>query len=215
MTNEKVLVIPTSEFRRCGEFHGFCNNFEAYRTLLDKAEFISRDIAETDPEYKQLVPYVVIGYVDKATGKLISIFQYVRGKTGTEGRLHGKRSIGIGGHIHPEDTISDGDAPDYFGSIHSAMFREIREEVEFNTPKDHNVAFAVKTLGFINDDTTAEGRVHLGVAFLATVHSPTVKSKETDLIEEGFMTLEELMKRRDEMESWSQLVLDALYQVEL
>src|SRR5688500_10825301 len=104
-TDERVLVIPTAQFRAAGYFHGFRPADEAYRAaVLDPAaySFRPRREVETDPSFKQLIPYVVLRYGGE-------LFHYRRGGSGTEKRLAALRSVGIGGHISEGDG-SGGDA---------------------------------------------------------------------------------------------------------
>ena len=61
--DEKVLVIPTERFRAAGYFHGFRRADGAYRrAILDPSafEFRPRYEVETDPAFKQLIPYIVL-----------------------------------------------------------------------------------------------------------------------------------------------------------
>ncbi len=60
---------------------------------------------ESDPSFKQLIPYVLLQHTD-AAGQ-IHLFTYTRGKGQGEARLHSKRSFGIGGHISAEDAPVD------------------------------------------------------------------------------------------------------------
>ncbi len=118
--DEKVLVIPTERFRAAGYFHGFRRADLSYRNaILDPTsfQFRPRFEVETDPEFKQLIPYIVL----KHGGDL---FHYRRGSGGTEKRLQALRSIGIGGHISEADA-QGGDDP-----YQTGMMRELTEEVE-------------------------------------------------------------------------------------
>ena len=99
VADEKVLVFPRSLFERLGVFQGFSADVDRYLpTILDKKNnsFQPRAQAETNPDFKQIIPYVMI-----TDGK--SILHYVRGKKAGEQRLVAKGSIGIGGHINDED----------------------------------------------------------------------------------------------------------------
>ena len=198
---EQVLVVPTRIFHGLGCFQGFCADIDRYRNvLLDTAnvQFQPRGKVEVDPGFKQLIPYMIFCYTD-SSGK-VSVFQYVRGKGMGESRLHHKRSIGIGGHIaaedqgqHSEDVYREG------------MLRELHEEVVLHT------TFTEQCVGLINDDSTEVGSVHLGIVHRLDVAEPNIKSNESDLIESGFMLLDELRNHRDQLESWSAISLDALF----
>jgi predicted NUDIX family phosphoesterase len=56
------------------------------------------------------------------------------------------------------------------------------------------------------------GSVHLGVVHLWTLQEPNVTRKEQMITQMEFMTLQELLAVRGEMETWSQLCLDHLAQ---
>jgi predicted NUDIX family phosphoesterase len=153
---------------------------------------------ETDPSFKQLIPYMLFCHTDSSGN--VRIFQYVRGKGMGESRLHQKRSIGIGGHISAEDKEPlSGDV------YREGMLRELHEEVVLRT------TFTERCVGLINDDSTEVGSVHLGIVHRLDVAEPNIVSNELDLIESGFMPLEELRNCREQMESWSSISLDALF----
>src|SRR5437763_15708509 len=104
-SSEQVLVVPAERFRIAGEFHGFWPYSEDFRrTLLDPAHlsYRPRGEVETDPSFKQLIPYVVL----RCAGEL---FHYTRGASGAETRLRALRSVGLGGHITREDGPPAGD----------------------------------------------------------------------------------------------------------
>jgi predicted NUDIX family phosphoesterase len=99
---ERVLVVPTELFRQLGYFQGFNREVDRYLPgLLDPAQmsFRPRNEVERDPSFKQLIPYVILRH----RGLAECVFQYTRGTGQGEGRLHRKRSVGIGGHISLAD----------------------------------------------------------------------------------------------------------------
>src|SRR3954453_13582429 len=105
-TDERVLVIPTERFRAAGYFHGFKAADADYRAAVlhpSAFQFRPRSEVETDPAFKQLIPYVVL----RCGGDL---FHSRRGAAGTETRLAALRSVGIGGHISEADAAG-GDDP--------------------------------------------------------------------------------------------------------
>jgi predicted NUDIX family phosphoesterase len=199
---ERVLVVPTELFRRLGYFQGFCGEIERYLTDLFDAQHASyrpRGEVEQDPSFKQLIPYVIFRYTD-AEG-IASIFQYTRGKGMGEGRLHSKRSVGVGGHISQCDAESCRSNHPY----EEGMRRELDEEVQIDSP------YSARCVGLINDDQTEVGRVHLGVVHLFDVERPEVRPRETDLLESGFRPVEELLADLDGFETWSAICLKALF----
>ena len=191
---EHVLVVPTSLFHEIGHFQGFCPDIEDYlERLLDPAQmsFRPRDTVEEDPSLKQLIPYCVFRHEGR-------VFHYRRGTEQGEGRLHSKRSIGIGGHISSEDTQA-GRSP-----YEEGMQREIAEEVFLET------GYTEQCVGLINDDLTEVGQVHLGVVHVFDLDEPKVRPREESIIEPGFATPGDLVDDRESFETWSQICLDHL-----
>ncbi len=194
---EHVLVVPTRLFRELGYFQGFCGDVQRYRdTLLDPlhTSYRPRDEMEHDPEFKQLIPYVIFRYEDQSG---IHIFQYTRGKGQGESRLHQKRSVGIGGHI------SSLDASDH-QPYEVGMRRELDEEIIIDTP------YTARCVGLINDDQNAVGQVHLGIVHLCDVESPQLSAREVAMLDVGFRPVVELMRDLDQFETWSQICLREL-----
>ena len=198
---EHVLVVPTAEFHRLGRFQGFSDNVSHYLDqLLDPAGVSYRPRAqmEQDPSFKQLIPYVIFQYNDPDGHRWL--FHYTRGSGQGESRLHAKVSIGIGGHIAQEDADVAAANPYLEG-----LRRELAEEVIIETD------YSPRQVGMINDDQTEVGRVHLGVVHIFEVDEPAVRSRETEIHTAGFERLDRLQQRYDQMESWSQICLQALY----
>ncbi len=190
---EHVLVVPTLLFHELGYFQGFCPDVDRYlSSLLDPAHtsYRPRPEMERDPSYKQLIPYCIFQFEDK-------IFHYQRGTAQGEARLHGKRSIGVGGHISAEDEA----AP---SAYEEGMRREIAEEVFLES------RIRQECIGLINDDETEVGRVHLGVVHRFHLDSPKVRPREESMIETGFAAIADLQASRAEFETWSQICLDYL-----
>ncbi len=191
---ERVLVIPTAHFQAAGYFHGFRRSDEAYRqALLDPRQFSfrARSEVETDPSFKQLIPYIAL----RCGGQ---VFHYRRGGTGTEKRLASLRSVGIGGHISEADAAGEGDP------YRNGMLRELTEEIDIGGP------YREQLLGFINDDRTPVGSVHLGVVHVFDLERPEVGAREEAIAEPGFARLADLAARSPEFETWSQFVLNVL-----
>ena len=199
--NEKVMVVPTEIFHQLGHFQGFSTEVDRYvETLLDPAHlsFRPRGEVETDPSFKQLIPYVLFVH-ENGNGRK-TIFEYVRGKGVGEGRLKSKRSVGIGGHISSDDVQPGSTHP-----FEEGMRRELEEEVTIDTP------YTARCVGMINDDETEVGQVHLGMVYLFEVESPKVEISEDELIESGFKPVDELLADLDGFETWSSITLKALF----
>ena len=199
---EQVLVVKQKIVAELGLFHGLKFDIAPYLEALfspNTLSFIPRSQAEKNPDYKQLIPYVLM----ECDGKYLS---YVRGKRGGEKRLVGNRSMGIGGHINPIDEIPLF-GTDYRDIYEAAVVREVVEEVNVHT------GHTDKIVALLNDDTNEVGQVHLGVVHLWTLDSEDVTKKEQMITQMGFSTLDELHQLRDKMETWSQLCLDGLEKI--
>ncbi|TWT92493.1 phosphoesterase [Neorhodopirellula pilleata] len=200
MPEEHVLVIPARLIESIGSLAGFELDVDRYLQPIlasDELSYRPRSQMELDPNFKQLIPYVVMQWTDPADG-LARIFTYTRGGGG-ESRLHAKRSIGVGGHISSED--SEGVDDPYT----TGMRRELEEEVSIDCP------YVDQREGLLYDDSNEVGRVHLGVVHRFILDRPLVSSKEADLAEGEFLTVDELRSQFDRLETWSQLCLQALY----
>lgn len=194
-TVEQILVVPTLLFHEIGYFQGFSTNVERYiTTLLDPihTSYRPRDAMESDPSFKQLIPYCIFKCGDL-------LFHYTRGKGQGEGRLHSKRSIGIGGHISSDDHAAP-DSPYLQG-----MRREIDEEVLVES------SYRERCVGMLNDDLTEVGKVHLGIVHIFEMEAAKVSPKEKSIIMSGFSPVSELKRDRDNFETWSQICLDHLF----
>lgn len=199
---ERVLVVPAELFHRLGYFQGFNSQVDRYLPDLFSPQHVSylpRHEVEQDPGFKQLIPYVIFCYTDLENR--LNLFQYTRGSGMGEGRLHSKRSVGIGGHISAIDADPSLNSSPY----EEGMRRELAEEVEILTP------YTAKCVGLINDDQTEVGRVHLGVVHLFNVETPSVRPRETDLLESGFKPIAQILPDLPSFETWSQICIRALF----
>ena len=194
--DENILVIKRSLFDELGNFHGL--NFEPHKYLeaiLSRGNnfFLPRAKAENDPTHKQIIPYVLLACGDK-------VLHYVRGKKAGEQRLVAKGSIGIGGHMNESDeSLFALDEAAYRAGVE----REVNEEVKIDTK------FEDRIVALLNDDTTEVGRVHLGVVHVFKLAEPKVEKREAMITNLGFFGKDDLLARRESLETWSQLCLDS------
>ena len=197
--DENILVVKRSLFDELGSFHGL--NFEPRKYLdaiLSRGNnfFLPRKRAENDPTHKQIIPYALLAFQDK-------VLFYVRGKKAGEQRLVAKGSIGIGGHMNQDDESLFNFAIDE-AAYRAGVEREVNEEIKIDTKFDD------KIVALINDDTTEVGQVHLGIVHVFRLAEPKVEKREAMITSLAFLGKNELMARRDSLETWSQLCLDSL-----
>lgn len=189
MKHEDVMVVKTADIAPLLAGHPFDLIRDNAARIIDVVErahfFILRADAEVAPQYRQIIPYVVVTHADE-------VFTLRRTPKQSEARLHHKVSIGVGGHINPGHGIVEG------------LQKELDEEVDVSD--DFELQFA----GIINDESTDVGRVHLGVVYLLRSSGKNVHVKETDKMTGEWLARRELATLRDAMESWSQIVYDAL-----
>ena len=191
---EQVLVVRRSLFEELGSFHGLNADVGRYLPVFLEAGnhfFVPRPEAEEDPSLKQLIPYVVVTAGDK-------LLHYRRGGASGEKRLLKKGSVGIGGHINDTDGL--GEAFDS-AAYQRSLMRELQEELVIES------CFIERPLALLNDDTNPVGAVHLGIVHQCHLAEPNVTSNEEAIAELGFLSLEELSSRNDQLETWSQLVI--------
>src|SRR6266699_284281 len=198
--NENVLVVRRSLFDQLGSFQGL--NFEPGKYLdafLSRGNnfFLPRPEAENNPAYKQIIPYALIAFGN-------SVVYYVRGKKAGEQRLVAKGSIGIGGHMNESDeSLFALDEQAYRVGVE----REVNEEIKIDTQFDDRI------VALLNDDTTDVGRVHLAIVHVFKLAEPKVENREAMITGLTFLTKEELVARRESLETWSQICVDSLDQL--
>jgi predicted NUDIX family phosphoesterase len=186
---ELVYAVPREAlFAGVGSWLGVKR--EDVATLLERASragaYVPRQEAEEDAALKQIIPYLVLRDGDR-------IFLMKRTRAGADARLHDHYTIGVGGHLNPGDDW-----------VLGGLTREWREELEADFVPDFEF------LGLLNDDTVGVGIHHLGVVYLADAAGREVGIKETNKLSGSFQEIEELRAVYDRMETWSQLVLDAI-----
>lgn len=164
---------------------------EVYALILSKHGYERRFDLENDPTRKQPIPYVVV-FSERG------VFCMARKSAQTEARLHGKLSIGVGGHISEESEFGKIDA------IESGMWRELHEELHINDAQ--NCRFR----GLLNDDSNEVGQVHLGIVFTLRTGADQVRVRETEKMEGFWLSLEELLCEHKRLETWSSLLLQRL-----
>jgi predicted NUDIX family phosphoesterase len=197
IADENVLVFPRSLFEQLGGFQGFNSDVNRYLPVIlniKNNRFMVRSQAETNPDFKQIIPYVVI-----TDGK--SVLHYVRGKKAGEQRLVAKGSVGIGGHINDEDhTLFAFGMQAFQDAVKREVYEELAIQGEFNA----------RPVGLINDDSTEVGRVHFGIVHVLFCTPEQIKKNEQVITQVEFIPIDELKVKREQMESWSQLCLDNL-----
>jgi predicted NUDIX family phosphoesterase len=185
---ELVLAVPRSSLPGGLPWRGVRRRGTGpyLEAIATSGTFRPRSAMEADPAWKQVIPYLVLRDGER-------LFLMRRSRRGGDARLHERWSIGIGGHINPGDR-----------DLRGGLRREWAEEIEAAfTPRFRRV-------GLLNDDEDPVGAVHLGVVYVADAAGRAVAIRERDKLSGAFATLAEVRAVRDRLETWSDLLLDAL-----
>ena len=163
-------------------------------------QVLDRPDADKADGWRHIGTYTLIN-----VGGLIA--SYRRGSSGGEGRLHGKISIGFGGHYtvdeQPAEVVVSVD------SITNAAAREVDEEVKINNDSES------RYVGMILSSESSVDRVHIGLCFERCVS--TVARSAADLgrniIEPAEDCIKEIKLEKfqdintEECETWTKILL--------
>lgn len=190
MKSENVITVLVEDLRflldKCNV--GFCEVFpdEINRLPFD---YQQRDRAEHDFTRKQLIPYAIV------KNSLGEILVYTR--HGSEKRLSGMFSAGIGGHLNEKDKGST-----LHECLISGLKREFEEEVGFRLENDR-----ITLCGIINEDQSEVGLCHIGVVFLVSVNNEQLVFS-TEICNPQWNAFENI--DLDKFELWSRLAITLL-----
>lgn len=188
MSGEQVYVVPRESFMDGAGWYGLrTDGLEAFvAAVVRDGRYEPRDAMEIDPAFKQIIPYLVL-----RDGQRYFLMQ--RTAAGGDARLHGRYSIGVGGHLNPGD-----------GDLLGGLRREWDEELVADFVPDFRL------VALLNDDTTPVGAVHLGAVYVADVDGRSVAIRETDKLTGGFADPAEVARVADRLETWSGLAFEFL-----
>lgn len=188
MSDERVFVVPRSAVIDEAGWYGLrTDGLDGFVAALERdGRYEPRDRMEVDPAFKQVIPYLVL-----RDGERYFLMQ--RTAAGGDVRLHGRYSIGVGGHLNPGD-----------GDLLGGLRREWDEELVADFVPEFRL------VALLNDDTTEVGAVHLGVVVLADARGRPVHVRETDKLSGAFANPAEVAAGLDHLETWSRIVFEAL-----
>jgi len=210
---EFVFVVPRAELFPESYPQGFVAfgpafPSESFETAIARhGYFVERGHAERTPALKQVIPYSIV----VREGEVLLLHRLAKGG---EERLVDKLSIGVGGHINPEDApaaSSRGSEREPGSSRRAALDagtrREIREELELSGD------YSVRRIGILNDDSNPVGAVHVGLVQLVAVAGP-VRVREEEVLRGRFASpaeLSELLASGANFETWSARLVERLH----
>ena len=212
--DELIIVAPRRELfsDERDAFHGFLPLHDArvesiLRGLCSSPRGARRGDVEDDPSLKQPIPYVVVARRGEDGG--MEAFAYTRLAGGGEARLHGKVSIGVGGHMNrgfSRETLE--------AVVWEEAARELAEELRFEDGGGTEVEPPpARFIGLINDDTGPVQQVHLGLLAVADIpHGVHVTVRETEQLDGRWEPLSALHAPDvlERMESWSRFALEGI-----
>lgn len=174
-------------------FEGYKNDKEGvvYRLLLEHGEFREREEVETDYRYKQVIPQGLLRFGE-------SVYVNQRLPKQSETRLLYAYSLGVGGHLNPEDNILA-----HMDLIQVGFHREMAEEVQVPIP------FSLKYIGITNDEQAEVSSLHVGVWFEINLLNKDVFVKETEKLRGFWADICELDRLEPEFESWAGMLYSA------
>jgi predicted NUDIX family phosphoesterase len=188
VSGERVYVVPRAAVPDAAGWYGLrVDGLDAFIATIERdGRYEPREAMERDPSFKQIIPYLVLRDGPR-------YFLMRRTTAGGDARLHGRYSIGVGGHLNPGD-----------GGLVGGLRREWHEELVADfTPEFRLVAL-------LNDDTTVVGSVHLGAVYAADVEGRPVAIRETAKLTGGFATAKEVATIAEGLETWSRLAFEFL-----
>ncbi len=190
--DEEILVVPRKKLFPQEITQGIKKiDFYDYEELINCfGIFMWRSQAEIDPNFKQIIPYLIFNFNDK-------YFLVQRKSSASEVRLQNKYSLAIGGHIRKEDIAEK--------NIINWAWREFHEEVSYSGKLE------IEPLGILNDEADFVGTVHTGFVFLLKGDNENIKIR-SELKSGTLLTLDECKHFYSNMESWSQFVFNHLLQ---
>lgn len=225
--NEKHKAFILAIEQKYFENKGFINNVTTY-PISDFLNEVSGHLIikrrfelETDPTYRQLIPYIVV-CKETNDGRLL-YFPYRRTQHGGEDRLKNKVSIGYGGHIDIDDVKYKLTNKEIYldETIFAAAIREINEELTITDIDINQESYGKQQLAteehfevtgtFITANANEVDKVHAGiiVRFLLEDSFET-KSNEDELELLEPMTAQQLLSSDLPLESWTELYLKSL-----
>lgn len=176
-------------------------DFNVDKVDIQDFHFINRKVVDShdDSQYKriglhlpQILPYIVI---TDGKGKYLSY-----NRNGTETRLYGNRSIGVGGHVDIDDIVFKHDGVIPTSTIELACMRELSEEILWQDDGSSSLEFTK----LIVDTSNPVGKVHVGL--FATLVYPNAQPQE-ELYDAKWLTADDLRSNIKAYENWSQLII--------
>lgn len=209
---EMILAVPNNIIQSFLDHKNGCILLDEFSKpkfidLLNKQYiFKFRLFLETDLNYKQIIPYIII----KVRNKYLN---YSRAKQSGDIRLHHKRSIGVGGHINISDfnkaylynTNTNSLYSSFNDILYYAIRRELREELSPYFFDQYNIEFS--DFYVINSHEDDISKHHLGIVYICNIlnYNNNIISQLTDTRFDDIRDLEPT-----KYELWSSMMIEIL-----
>ena len=203
---ELVFAFPTDELWKLLNYKKkglIRENSEILNRIVQNGLFLRRSELEENPSFKQIIPYAIISNKEperSGVRQSQSFYLFKRTSKQTEKRLHNKFSLGVGGHMNPNNSMESKEQ-----YLIDELKRELYEEVKLlNGCLIEDIEF----IGFINDDTISVGSVHIGLLYNIHVSNKEVYINETDKMTAGWIDKSNLAEFYEGMETWTKITFD-------
>ncbi len=176
-----------------------------------KTVLLSRPECETNDDYVQVLPYVVVRKSETIAGaKVYKYLSYQRPNSGDETRLHDLSSLGWGGHIEKSSNDTERAA----GLFVSECMRELREELSVMV-LDRQIINALQSNVVLHyQPQDAVGKYHLCVGLVLDLFTPLQNPRvnEAEASNTQWLTKAEILSKVESdpeytLEPWSTLML--------
>lgn len=166
--------------------------------------FIDRELVDNKEDltigklFPQIIPVILVQNED---GDYLT---YAR--NGNETRLHGSRSLLIGGHV----DIDDIDFSNPKETIIKSALRELEEEIgldKFKFDFMYEKYIPYEYIIYSNQDEVSQ--VHVGLLAKISVNKEDIKPSD-EIYDVSWLPKEKLILQTDQYEEWSQIVINQL-----
>ena len=190
---ERVLCIPTEALSSLadGEDPILYPTEKVLNVMEDVATFQLRWQVEQDASWKQVIPYVVL-----ETETQILAAKRLKG----DPRLVGGYTVGMGGHINPEDGEN---------LLEACVRRELEEETTFSWERD-KVSYRIHPISFVNVRNEVS-LMHICIPVRMQVkEAALIQIRETEKLAGVWMDKTDLSELEGKLEGWSEITLDLI-----
>ena len=203
---ELVFAFPTDELWKLLNYKKkglIRENSEILNRIVQNGLFLRRSELEENPSFKQIIPYAIISNKEperSGVRQSQSFYLFKRTSNQTEKRLHNKFSLGVGGHMNPNNSMESKEQ-----YLVDELKRELYEEVKL---LNGCLIEEIEFIGFINDDTISVGSVHIGLLYNIHVSNKEVYINETDKMTADWIDKSNLAEFYEGMETWTKITFD-------